>query len=321
MLHALDAAHSYYGMWFGQYPWSELKLTEFPDFAGYAEGLPTNITFSEGMGFLTRGTGNQFTADTDAFAVTAHEAAHQWWGNLVTPGSGAGSNVLSEGLAHYSAALLIEQIKGYEARAHFLKQIEWEYNRDRSVDSELPLARMTGTNRGDTAVTYDKGGWVLTMLSENVMGRDNMQMGLRAYVTKYRSNSSHPGIPDLLATLRPFAPDKSAFDAFVDQWFYHVVLPEFRIEHAHFSRNGPVYDQTDWNVSFDLQNIGSGKIETPIVILGADGSRALFKRTLDGADRRPVHLTFPVSFEPKYIYADPWYTILQRNRRKAYWKL
>ena len=32
----------------------EFKLSEFPNLATYAQGFPTNITFSEGVGFLAK---------------------------------------------------------------------------------------------------------------------------------------------------------------------------------------------------------------------------------------------------------------------------
>ena len=54
MLEALVAARRWYGEWFAPYPWKELKLSEFPGLASYAQGSPTNITFSENIGFLTR---------------------------------------------------------------------------------------------------------------------------------------------------------------------------------------------------------------------------------------------------------------------------
>ena len=53
MRECLDAARRYYSEWFYPYPWRELKLSEFPNLATYAQGFPTNITFSEGIGFLT----------------------------------------------------------------------------------------------------------------------------------------------------------------------------------------------------------------------------------------------------------------------------
>lgn len=62
--------------------------------------------------------------------VTAHEAAHQWWGNLLTPGEGPGTSLLSEGMAHYSTALLFEKVKGPNARMEFLKRIEERYGNE-----------------------------------------------------------------------------------------------------------------------------------------------------------------------------------------------
>ena len=84
MSRALDAARRYYSEWFYPFPWKELKLSEFPALAFYAQGFPTNITFSEGIGFLTKSDPKA----NAAFLVTAHESAHQWWGNIVTPGKG-----------------------------------------------------------------------------------------------------------------------------------------------------------------------------------------------------------------------------------------
>ncbi len=109
MSEALDAARRYYSEWFYPYPWRELKLSEFPDLASYAQGFATDITFSEGIGFLTKSDPKA----NAAFIVTAHEAAHQWWGNILVPGKGPGGNILAEGMAHFSTILLCEQVKGF----------------------------------------------------------------------------------------------------------------------------------------------------------------------------------------------------------------
>jgi hypothetical protein len=97
---ALDAARKYYSEWFMEYPWRELKLSEFPALASYAQGFPTNITFSEAIGFLTKSD----PRTNMAFMVTAHEAAHQWWGNLLQPGKGPGGNILCWSSARDSAS-------------------------------------------------------------------------------------------------------------------------------------------------------------------------------------------------------------------------
>ena len=131
---ALEASRRRYSEWFGPFPWKELRLSEFPGIAGYAQGFPTNITFSEGIGFLTR---SEPRANA-AFLVTAHEAAHQWWGNMVNPGKGPGGNVIAEGLSHFSTILLHESELGVRERIEFCKGTR--ISTDRSARS-IPSAR------------------------------------------------------------------------------------------------------------------------------------------------------------------------------------
>ncbi len=138
---ALDGARKYYSEWFREFPWNELKLSEFPALATYAQGFPTDITFSEGIGFLTQ----QEETGNAPFTITAHEAAHQWWGNMLLPGKGPGGDLLSEGMSHFSTILLIEQVKGLAARIEFCKRIEESYGDDRQVDSEKPLVKIDGS--------------------------------------------------------------------------------------------------------------------------------------------------------------------------------
>ena len=127
-----EGARRHYSEWFYPYPWQELKVSEFADLSRYAQGFPTNITFSEGIGFLTRDDPRSNTA----FAIAAHEASHQWWGNLLTPGEGPGGNVVAEGLAHYSATLLLEEVRGPLPSMEFRKRIESSYGDQRRADAE-----------------------------------------------------------------------------------------------------------------------------------------------------------------------------------------
>jgi ABC-2 type transport system permease protein len=258
---ALDAARKYFSEWFYPFPWRELRLNEFPALATYAQGFPSNITFSESIGFLTRS-----SREVDmAFMVTAHEAAHQWWGNLLLPGEGPGGNILSEGMAHFSTILLFEQIHGVRGRIEFCKRIEERYGDNRQVDSERQLVLVDGSRPGDTTVTYDKGGWVFWMLHD-FMGPDSSLAGIQKFMRTYHVSDDHPVLQDYVATLRPYAPDSTAYDAFVKQWFHEVVVPEFS-----FTDVEKVQENGTWIVTGKVENKGTGRV--PVEIAATRGER------------------------------------------------
>ncbi len=316
MREALDAARRYCSEWFYPFPWRELKLSEFPNLAGYAQGFPTNITFSEGIGFLTSSTPENHAA----FEITSHEAAHQWWGNLLSPGKGPGGNILSEGTAHFSTILLVEQAKGLNSRIDFCKRLEASYTRSRQSDSELPLVKITGERPGDTTVTYDKGGWVFWMLL-NQMGRDKALAGMRAFIKTYQANTDHPVLQDFLVSMRPFAADPAAFDAFTHQWFHEVVVPEYVLHDAKKTARGE-----SWDVSVRVENAGSG--EMPVEIAATRGER-FNKDGSASADYKEARATVVLGkgeskkveikshFEPVKVVVDPDAKVLQLRRKSA----
>ncbi len=316
ILLALEGSRRWYSEWFAPYPWTELKLSEFPRIHSYAMGMPTNIPFSESLGFLTRD-------DPDAnapFMVTAHEAAHQWWGNILVPGDGPGGAVLSEGMAHYSTLMLFEQLKGERHRMAFARQIEDRYGNRRRVDSEQPLVRFDYSRAGDQTVVYDKGGWTMWMLMRH-LGRDAMLAGLQRFIETYREGGDYPLLEDLLAALRPFAEDVPAFDAFVDQWFRDVVVPRYRLRDAHREPAGG-----SWRVRAEVANLGTGTM--PVEIAAARGERfdeegaaspgyrdERVTVVLGPGESRTVEIR--AGFEPERLVVDPDVQVLQLHRGDA----
>lgn len=322
MISTLDAARRHYSEWFRPFPWKELKLSEFPALAGYAQGFPTDITFSEAIGFLTKS-----DVKTDAlFLVTAHESAHQWWGNLLTPGKGPGGNLLSEGMSHYSTALLFERVKGARARLEFMKRIEENYGDQRRADAERPLVKIDGSRQGDQTVTYDKGGWVFWMLDHH-LGRERMLAGLKKFMADWGNGPDYPVLQDFTASLRPFAADPAAYDAFVKQWFHEVVVPEYRLSDAR-----AVHDPgaESWKVTVKVKNAGKGRM--PVEVAAVRGERfskegkpmpgyrdARTSLTLGAGEERVVEIACP--FQPERVVMDPDVQVLQLRRKAAEAKL
>src|SRR6185295_4528398 len=317
MIGALDAARRWYSAWFRPFPWRELKLSEFPALAGYAQGFPTDITFSEGIGFLTKG-----DVKTDAvFMVTAHESAHQWWGNLLTPGEGPGGALLSEGMAHFSTALLTEQVKGPQARMEFLKRIEENYGDQRRADAERPLVKIDGSRDGDQTVTYDKGGWVFWMMYQH-LGRERALAGLRKFIADWGNGPDYPVLQDFTAAMRPFAADPAAYDQFVQQWFHQVVVPEYRLSGARVT----AAPGGGWQVTLRIKNAGTGKM--PVEVAAVRGERFAAKGgpnpgyrearqtvVLGAGEERTVAIACP--FRPEKVIADPDVQVLQLRRKAA----
>jgi ABC-type transport system involved in multi-copper enzyme maturation permease subunit len=317
MMEALEGAREYYSKWFYPYPWRELKLSEFPAEANYAQGFVTNITFSESMGFLAKP-----DPRVDApFLVTAHEAAHQWWGGLLMPGDGPNGIILSEGMAHFSTMLLFEQLRGPEQRGEFCKWTERRYNNRRVINSERELVKIDGSRDGDATVIYDKGSWVFWML-HNLMGRERNLAGITSFIEHYIEDPDHPVLQDFVAHLRPFAPDAEAYDRFVDQWFFDLVMPEYTV-HTATRLPGADHDGS-FDVDFSVQNVGTGRMSVEVSaergqrFAGGDFHQARAAVELGAGESRQVSIR--CDFEPERIVVDPDVRVLQRGRSSAIYR-
>jgi hypothetical protein len=332
----LEASRRWYSEWFYPYPWKELRLSEFAGLAGYAQGFPTNITFSENIGFLTRSK----PETAAAFLVTAHEAAHQWWGNILLPGEGPGGNILSEGMAHFSTILLHGQVKGERERIEFCKGLEDRYGDRRRVDSEKPLAWIDGSKGGDETATYDKGGWVAWMLYR-LMGKEANLAGIQDFVSTYTDHVDHPLLQDFTRVMRGHAPDVAAYDEFVRQWYYEVVMPQYKVTDAKKVASGGT-----WTVTATVENVGTGRMPVEIAVVagerwpkpkktsgivvvkggedapGANADPYREARTtlaLGAGEKAAIEIV--TDFEPREVLVDPDALVLMLKRERAKAKL
>jgi hypothetical protein len=224
-------------------------------------------------------------------------------------------------MSHFSTMLLMQQVLGEGARIEFAKRIEERYGERRRADAERPLVKIDGSHGGDETVTYDKGGWVFWMLL-NEMGRERALAGLREFVRKYENGPDYPVLQDLVATLRPFAADPKAYDAFVRQWFFSVVVPEYRLDKATRKKlpNGT------WEATATIRNAGTGRMPVEVAAVTGDrfddkgkslaAYREIRRTVLLGAGQAAT-VTFPCPFEPQRLLVDPDARVLQLARKAA----
>jgi hypothetical protein len=336
MVKSLAAARKRYGAWFGDYPWTNLRVTQFPGLAGYAQGFPGNISFAEGIGYLSKPiVGDEDDPDADdnridvAFYIVAHESGHQWWGNIVTPGKGPGGNIISEGLAEFSALMLVHHELGEKQGAAMRRRWERKYAYSRSADDERPIHRTDGSRPGDQVVTYDRAGFVFWMLRET-MGEEAMLAGMRDFVTKWRNGVATPEgldfplIEDLLESLRARAPDAAKFDAFVGAWILGTKFPELELADA---RSEVGDGDRSHVVSGSLRDIstGRGRVDLPVEVVvrvfgtkpEGGGAAPFADVVVRIAGDGPSMFRIPTAFKPAKLVVDPDARLLFAGRRRC----
>lgn len=179
MIEAVQRSLEYFTTHFGAYQHRHLRIVEFPRYQRDATSFPGMITFSEALGFNAR---LRDDAAVDfPFYITAHEVAHQWWGQQVVAAHVQGAGMLHETLAQYSALLVMEEEVGPERLRSVLEyEREW-YLRGRAGERgvEPPIAR---AGRQDY-VYYHKGALAMYTLREAV-GEEALNQALKRYLDR-----------------------------------------------------------------------------------------------------------------------------------------
>jgi hypothetical protein len=153
------------------------------------------------------------------------------------------------------------------------------------------------------------------------MGREHALAGLQDFVARYRSGPDYPLLQDLVGVLREHAPDPAAFDQFVDQWFFDVVVPEYRLSAPRRERDGE-----QWRALVRITNVGTGRM--PVEVAAIAGVRFDENGTTpaDYRERRSIvvlgageaaDLELVCDFEPRRIVVDPDALVLQLRRDQA----
>lgn len=157
----------------------------------YDQALVTQTIGQELAGFalLSEAYGRDVLEKPAAEDLIAHEAAHQWWGIMVTCRSWS-DFWLNEGFASFMAAAYIQHRFGDAAYQEIVER--WHQRVDRLVatgkDHPLVYAQWTHPSRDDRAVVYQKGAYVLHLLREQ-LGEHDFWKGIQDYTREFRGKS------------------------------------------------------------------------------------------------------------------------------------
>jgi ABC-2 type transport system permease protein len=217
---------TYYSETYGNFQFRQMRLLEFPRYAGFAQSFPNTVPFSESFGWVA-----DFSDPNDfdyVYYVTAHELAHQWWGHQITPNNTRGSNLISEALAEYSALILSERKYGKDNMKRFLKEELDQYLRGRSSESKK---ENTFINCNRPYQWYNKGSLILYGLRD-LIGEKAMDSALFAFNQEFglKQFPPFPGSYDLYRHLDLVTPDSLKY--YLDDTWNKITLYDNRTEEA-----------------------------------------------------------------------------------------
>jgi hypothetical protein len=228
MIEASKAALAYNSKNFAPYQYRQFRILEFPRYASFAQAFPNTIPYSESIGFIARVRPDDPKDIDYPYYVTAHEAAHQWWGHQVVAGDVQGSTMLIESFAQYSALMTMKARLG---DAKMRKFLAYELNRylvGRAFEQkkELPLARV----EDQQYIHYSKGSLVMYALADYI-GEATLNQALREFRDEHAfKGPPYPNTTQFLAKLR--AVTKPEMQYLIDDMFERIVIYDNRAESA-----------------------------------------------------------------------------------------
>ena len=175
--------------------------------------------------------------DDTATGLIAHEAAHQWFGDLLTCRDW--SHVwLNEGFATYATLLYHEHSRGVDDFRVRMRETQASYRKGDTGSKRRPIVWDVYSDPMDLFFgghTYPGGASRLHLL-RSVLGDDAFFAGLRTYVAE---NQNRGVVTDDFKR----AMEKSSgrdLAWFFDQWLYGPGFPEFRVSWKWSERKGEV---------------------------------------------------------------------------------
>ncbi len=235
--------------------------------------------------------------------LTAHELAHQWWGDLVT--CATWSDIwLNEGFATYAEALWSERGAGASGASALRNAMA--ARRPGNLEGTVYIASPTSVQRIFSAdLSYRKGAWVLHML-RGVLGTETFFDLLAAYRDRFAYGSA------TTADLESVAEEVAGRDLgwFFAEWVYGGGAPAYRSGWREHEIGGQRY------LEISLEQTQADPVFTmPLELEVLAGGRPL--RTTLWNHGRLQHFLLPVPAPVAAVDVDPDDWILTRSVRDA----
>ena len=212
--------------------------------------------------------------------LSAHETAHQWWGNVVWSGS-IEDDWLMEALANYSALMVLERKKGAKALQQALEGYKENLLKkagdERTIESAGPIRlgmRLSSSQSPDAwhYVVYGKGSWIIHMLRKRMGDAQFLKM-LGEVCRKYRFRAlSSRQFQEVAAAYLP----KGYDEPFFEQWVESTGIPSLAMKYSYKpGRLTVTVTQSDVDENASIQvpvvvQAGAAKSQTVWVTTGSE---------------------------------------------------
>jgi hypothetical protein len=279
MVRSVQASLDYFSSQLGPYPYRQVRLVEHPSPGNSLHGAPINVEYEEGFSLFNPAADPH---DIDfPFAVVAHEMAHQWWGNQLSPANVEGGPLLSESLAWYSALSVVRETYGEEHLTRLLGMMREGYLSPRAR-AGAPLLRVY-----DRFLAYRKGPFAMYALRE-YLGADRVNTALRRLFEAHRSPVAPlPTSLDLYRELQSVTPDSLRYllvDLFEANTFWELATKHVAADSLNAGSWQVTLDVSAHKVVVDTAGIATDVPMNDLVEVGVFGEEK------DGRRGAPLYL-------------------------------
>ncbi|MBA3974126.1 MAG: hypothetical protein C0504_07920 [Candidatus Solibacter sp.] len=295
----ISAALEWYAMHFGPPPLNTLTVSPIP--GNFGQGFP-GLLYLSTLAFLDEKDRPEAVRSSTlrlfySEILSAHEASHQWWGNLV----GAATyhdEWISEALANYSAIMVLERRKGAKAADQVLDEglrALRAQHEGKTVEEAGPITwgvRLRSETGIDPyrVITYDKGSWIVHMLRRR-MGDQAFLAMLGELRKRYASRVvSTDQFRELAAEFSPKDLPDAKLEGFFDTWVYSTGIPTLELKTA-VSGKAPKVQLT---VTVNQTGVGEDfSIDVPVEIWPAGAKTPVVRWIRTSGDGASVKVTLP----------------------------
>ena len=319
----IDSSIHFYEGFSGPFPFRQLSVSQIPGTFGQGwPGLLYLSTFSF-LPSVAQQRAGLSAASQEHFSelVPFHEAAHQWWGNVVG-WSNYRDQWIDEALASYNALLFADSQKTPDRRMRV-----WLDRYRNKLEEKLPNSNLIAADIGSLClgnrltsskapegfelVIYSKGAWVIHMIREMLRqpGTKDPDGRFRSFLQKlyakyqFRALSTADLQRELNAVMTP-AMDldgNRSMEWFIEDWIRGTGVPHYRVEY-----NTRRSDKGFVVKGKLMQSRVPRGFVAPVPIYAANGT--YLGRVIASGEETQFHFT--ATADPGKLQIDPQMTLL-----------